>query len=375
MTALSALRDWLLSPAGLAALGVLLFILITIALASVVLKIVRAVRGGGKARTPSNDPTDPLERAAKPAKSRGAIGLARLREATTARFSGTAEPRLGKRRDEREEDDESNEPTAADAVRGGAAVAAAPAASAASAVSSVPVASAPVAPTASVAPEALPAVRLGDLLLSLPFRPIEGLTTGHANFCGMSIEAVFFPGAVNGLANPVERIVPFLPPEACTLLFKESDRATFRAGDLFAQPDAVIRIPGGLVSVEYKSKGGRNDDPERWAEQIREKDLLQAVVNALVLSAETQEPVAAILRTHNAAYFLRPTAELKRIVECSVEPACVMLRSAGNTRIGIGAADLAGMLAVTVSTRWPKPRHAGHEAGEAAHREMLDRQA
>lgn len=364
MTALSALRDWLLSPAGLAALGVLLFILITIALASVVLKIVRAVRGSGKARAPSNDP---LERAAKPAKSRGAIGLARLREATTARFSGTAEPRLGKRRDERE-GDESNDPTAAEAVRGGVAVSAASSAPAAS------VGSAPAVPVASVAPEALPAVRLGDLLLSLPFRPIEGLTTGHANFCGMSIEAVFFPGAVNGLANPVERIVPFLPPEACTLLFKESDRATFRAGDLFAQPDAVIRIPGGLVSVEYKSKGGRNDDPERWAEQIREKDLLQAVVNALVLSAETQEPVAAILRTHNAAYFLRPTAELKRIVECSVEPACAMLRSAGNTRIGIGAADLAGMLAVTVSTRWPKPRHSGHEAGEAAHREMLDRQ-
>lgn len=369
MTALSALRDWMLSPAGLAALGVLLFILITIALASVVLKIVRAVRGGGKTRTPSNDP---LERAAKPAKSRGAIGLARLREATTARFSGTAEPRLGKGRSEHEGDDESNEPTAAEAVRGGVAASASPAASATSAVSSAPAASAPAAP---VAPEALPAVRLGDLLLSLPFLPIEGLTTGHANFCGMSIEAVFFPAAVNGLTNPVERIVPFLPPEACTLLFKESDRATFRAGDLFAQPDAVIRIPGGLVSVEYKSKGGRNDDPERWTEQIREKDLLQAVVNALVLSAEAKEPVAAILRTHNAAYFLRPTAELKRIVECSVEPACAMLRSAGNTRIGIGAADLAGMLAVTVSTRWPKPRHAGHEAGEAAHREMLDRQA
>lgn len=357
MTALSALRDWLLSPAGLATLGVLLFVLITIALASVVLKIVRAVRGGGKTRTPSNDP---LERAAKPAKSRGAIGLARLREATTARFSGTAEPRLGKHSAEREEDNESNVPAAADAVRGGTGTSVATA----TAVSSAP-----------AAPEAHPAVRLGDLLLSLPFRPIEGLTTGHANFCGMSIEAVFFPAAVNGLTNPVERIVPFLPPEACTLLFKESDRATFRAGDLFAQPDAVIRIPGGLVSVEYKSKGGRNDDPERWAEQIREKDLLQAVVNALVLSAEAKEPVAAILRTHNAAYFLRPTAELKRIVECSVEPACAMLRSAGNTRIGIGAADLAGMLAVTVSTRWPKPRHAGHEAGEAAHREMLDRQA
>ena len=137
----------------------------------------------------------------------------------------------------------------------------------------------------------------------------------------------------------------------------------------------MIRIPGGLVSVEYKSKGGRNDDPEHWAERIREKDLLQAVVNALVLSAETNEPVAAILRTHNAAYFLRPTAELKRIVELSVEPACAMLRSAGNTRLGIGASDLAGMLAVTVSMRWPKPRHAGHDAGEAAHRDMLDRQA
>ena len=102
MTALSALRDWLLSPAGLATLGVLLFILITIALASVVLKIVRAVRGGGKTHASSNDP---LERAAKPAKSRGAIGLARLREATTARISGTAEPRLGTNRAEREEEE------------------------------------------------------------------------------------------------------------------------------------------------------------------------------------------------------------------------------------------------------------------------------
>lgn len=360
MSALSELRDWLLSPAGLAVLGILLFVLITIALASVVLKIVRAIRGG-KVRTSSNDPL------ARAPKSRGAIGLARLREATAARFSETEEPHLGKRRADREADDEQ---TAADVVREGVSeIAGANAAARAASTSAT-------TSTAPAAPETLPSVRLGELLLSLPFRPIEGLTTGHANFCGMSIEAVFFPAdAVNALANPVERLVPFLPTEACTLLFKESDRATFRSGDLFAQPDAVIRIPGGLVSVEYKSKGGRNDDPEHWTERIREKDLLQAVVNALVLSAETNEPVAAILRTHNAAYFLRPTAELKRIVELSVEPACAMLRSAGNTRLGIGASDLAGMLAVTVSMRWPKPRHAGHDAGEAAHRDMLDRQA
>lgn len=126
-----------------------------------------------------------------------------------------------------------------------------------------------------------------NFLLTLPFERRVGLSMAHADLCGAGIEAVFFdPEAVSRWDDVTLRLVPFLPQGSGKLLITESDRETFSSGDLFAQPDAVIELSSGLIALEYKSKGGRSEDPLRWAEAMRTKDILQTVINALVLSAE-----------------------------------------------------------------------------------------
>ena len=122
------------------------------------------------------------------------------------------------------------------------------------------------------------------------------------------MEAVFFdPEPVSRLDEDAVRLVPFLPANAAKLLLTESDRETFKAGALCAQPDAVLELPAGLIALEYKSKGGRFDDPLRWAETMRTKDLIQTVLAAAALSVAAGRPAAPVLRTTNAVFFLRPT--------------------------------------------------------------------
>ena len=82
-----------------------------------------------------------------------------------------------------------------------------------------------------------------EFLKTLPFMVRQGLSTEHADMLGIGVEAVFFPAeAVNRLDDPVLRLVPFLPADEGELLCRESDRRTFQAGGLYAQPDAVIAL-------------------------------------------------------------------------------------------------------------------------------------
>lgn len=212
------------------------------------------------------------------------------------------------------------------------------------------------------------------VLLTLPFERRPGLTTAHAELCGMGIEAVFFdPELVARIEDDPIRLVPFLPADMGRILFRESDRETFRAGPLRAQPDAVIELTTGLIALEYKSKGGRPEDPIRWAETMREKDLLQTVVNALVLSAESGRPVAPVLRTHNAVFFLRPGEAVLKLLRENVDSALLFLANSmdGLDRPGISALDYAGLMTVGMSKRFPKPRSAMNDFGETAHKKLL----
>ena len=213
-----------------------------------------------------------------------------------------------------------------------------------------------------------------QILLTLPFERRPGLTTAHAELCGMGIEAVFFdPELVARIEDDPIRLVPFLPPDMGRILFRESDRETFRAGPLFAQPDAVIELTTGLIALEFKSKGGRPEDPIRWAEAMREKDLIQTVVNALVLSAESGRPVAPVLRTHNAVFFLRPGETVQTLLKDNVDGAVIFLDASmqGLDRPGISALDYAGLMQVGIAKRFPKPRSISSAYGEAAHKALL----
>lgn len=215
-----------------------------------------------------------------------------------------------------------------------------------------------------------------NFLLTLPFERRNGLSMAHADLCGAGIEAVFFdPETVSRWDDVTLRLVPFLPQEAAKLLITESDRETFCAGDLFAQPDAVIELASGLIALEYKSKGGRSEDPLRWAEAMRTKDILQTVINALVLSAESGRPAAPVLRTTNAVFFIRPTQELRELIEAKLGGAkqFLSLDVDGAGKSTISASDYAELLIPIVAKLFPRPASSGSLLGMKAHEEMLAR--
>ena len=221
------------------------------------------------------------------------------------------------------------------------------------------------------APDPLAGTRF---LLTLPFERRSGLSMAHADLCGIGVEAVFFdPEPVSRLDEDAVRLVPFLPANAAKLLLTESDRETFKAGALCAQPDAVLELPAGLIALEYKSKGGRFDDPLRWAETMRTKDLIQTVLAAAALSVAAGRPAAPVLRTTNAVFFLRPTNELKNLLSAHVQEAesFLLSTSEGAGRPGISASDYAALMIPALEKLYPREPSSGSEAGEAAHQEML----
>lgn len=210
-----------------------------------------------------------------------------------------------------------------------------------------------------------------EFLKTLPFVLREGLVTRHIDLLGIGVEAVFFPvDAVNAIGDTVLRLVPFLPEEAGTLICREQDRRTFTVGPLFAQPDAVIALRHGLLSVEYKSRGGRCDHPDDLIGSLRPKDLLQTVIEAMVLSASESRPVAPILRTHNAVYFLRPSPAIMALLTERLESA-VSFISPYAERSGISASDYASLCLVPAQMLNKSLPGQQNTAGEKAHRDML----
>ena len=212
-----------------------------------------------------------------------------------------------------------------------------------------------------------------EFLKTLPFIVRQGLSTGHADMLGIGVEAVFFPAeAVNRLDDPVLRLVPFLPADEGELLCRESDRRTFQAGGLYAQPDAVIALrAGGVLAVEYKSRGGRMDDPHDIPGSLRPKDLLQTVIGAMVLSASEGVACAPVLRTNNAVYFLRPGKTLATLLAERIGAAVSFVKPYAE-RSGISASDYAELCVVPAQMLSGRPvRSEGDLRGEAAHALML----
>lgn len=218
------------------------------------------------------------------------------------------------------------------------------------------------------APQPLP-----RLLYTLPFQSRRSLRPAHADICGMGIEAVFFPPEEAAAdTDPARRLVPFLPAGVGRVLTTEGDGVRFCMGELVAEPDAVIELPAGLIILEVKPKGGRPDDPLNWAQTIREKDLLQTLAAAIAAAHQTGRPAAAVLRTTNAVYFLRPGPAAVKFLADAIEPAHELWRTtSGDDRPGIAALDFAAIVAAPFARLWPKPEHEGHRDGRERHKAML----
>lgn len=417
---MDALYAFAATPEGMLLLVGAAFIAVVLAITAVIFWIGSLIRRTGRGAPvaeetedaedeEAEDPLENFDRRAAVRASRAPIALARMR-AVGPDITAAAEPHLPGA--------ESAMPAAA-TVAPVAPVAPEAAAPVPPAVQAVPVASAapaaPVAPAAAVPPvPPVPAVPVtpvfqavppapapamppepafdetpvrrpqrprdpfegASFLLTLPFVRRHGLSTAHAEIFGMDVEAVFFdPEDVSCWDEDALRLVPFLPEGLARLLLTEGDREVFRADALCAQPDAVLELPGGLIALEYKSRGGRLDDPLRWAGAMRGKDLIQTVLGALALSRDSGRPAAPVLRTNNAVFFLRPSPELKRLLGAHLAEAETFLLSAseGTARPGIAASDYAELLQPALERIYPRAPSEGSVAGEAAHAEMLRR--
>lgn len=354
MNALSRLEDLIATPQGLIIAVLAGFIALTLLITLLGFLLVRLLRKKPRIAEAASG-ADPLL-APRARRSNAPIGLARLREESLPEETTPAAP------------------NAAPAQVPAEAVPTTQAADQSPALSLMAARSAKLSA----------AWQAASLLPTLPFAMRPGLETAHADICGIGVEAVFFDPDVARLINDdALRLAPFLPAGAAEVLLTEADRETLRADMLFAQPDAVMALSSGLLVLEYKSKGARPEDRERWAETMREKDLLQTIINALVASARWGRPAAPVLRTHDAVFFLRPSPAVTALIKESAEAASDFLSTAlaacadgaeePAARPGIAAADLAALLAVPLAKRFPKRPTASHRQGEAMHATLLAR--
>ena len=198
---------------------------------------------------------------------------------------------------------------------------------------------------------------------TLPFVTSNLFRRESAPCAGLTVHAVFFdPDELPETDHTERRLIPFLPEKASEVLVRETDRRNFRTGILVAQPDAVLMLEKGLVSVEFKSKGGRFDDVTAWREKLRPADLYQTLLAAMAVSLEEARPVAPGLRTMNAVYFLHPSQELVNELALIVPRAAQFLESDS-----VGAKDVADLATVLLRKRYAQT----NREGEIAHREML----
>jgi hypothetical protein len=128
---------------------------------------------------------------------------------------------------------------------------------------------------------------------------------------GIRVKPFFFDGdAASAEANPAKRILPFFKIASPKLLFADSDKKNFYHGNIVAQPDAVFEHANGLISVEYKSVGGKIHVPSEWRQSIRIKDMLQCLVAGFVVAQHYKKPTACVLRYNNVCYLLVPSSDL-----------------------------------------------------------------
>lgn len=322
---LDRIQDAAATPQGLIIAVLAGFIVLTLLITLLGFLAVGLLRRRAKPQNGSIDspavPLDPLA-AAKPPKRRSTapIGLARLRDETPDFSAAMAEPRLAPQ---------------------------APAASE-TAVQPLP----PGSPAAEQSARLAAALDGASLLQTLPFAARPGLETAHADIDGIGVEAVFFDPDVAALITdePV-RLVPFLPAGAAQTLFSPEHRETLRADGLYARPDAVLAIAGGLLTVKRKPWRIEPREREAWAQRLRRQDLLEAVVDALAASAELARPAAPLLRLDNAVFFLRPSPAAAEKIQSNVAAADAFLSKILGPAIrpAITAKDYAALLAAAFS--------------------------
>lgn len=132
---------------------------------------------------------------------------------------------------------------------------------------------------------------------------------------GIRAKPYFFDGdAFAAEPDPAKRILPFFLSASPRLLFSDGDKKNFRHGNIVAQPDAVFEHANGLISVEYKSIGGKIHAPCDWRRNIRIKDMLQCLIAGYVVAQHYKKITDCVLRYNNVCYLLAPGFDILEIV-------------------------------------------------------------
>jgi len=128
---------------------------------------------------------------------------------------------------------------------------------------------------------------------------------------GFDIRAYFFDALIaEAQTEFCQRMLPIFQQAAPLVWVTDADKRDFKAGNLIARPDAVLVHGNCLISLEYKSQSGRNASPTDWPRKLPTAGLLQCLAAAMAVAVHTGQPVAPMLRCHNAVYFLHPKQQV-----------------------------------------------------------------
>lgn len=191
-------------------------------------------------------------------------------------------------------------------------------------------------------------------------------------FYGCEITPFFFDNRkTDDETDFVRRVLPFMnSATSVEVLYTEKDKKNFYHGDIVSQPDAVLHQRRTYITVEYKSLSGTNNklhDKNRWEQQIRLKDVLQAVINSLQVSVVEDMPCVTLLRYVNVAYYISPSAELCQYILDKAPDA----KKFYNERKYVSSSQLAELIEPSVKKMFDLQETEAQKNGKKAHESML----
>lgn len=191
-------------------------------------------------------------------------------------------------------------------------------------------------------------------------------------FYGCEITPFFFDSrTVENEPDFVRRVLPFINSHNLVeVLYTEKDKKNFRYGHIIAQPDAVLKQYKNLITVEYKSLSGTSNkmhDKNRWEQQIRLKDVLQAIINSLQVSIVEDMPCVTLLRYVNVVYYISPSAKLCQYILDKALDA----KNFYHEKNYVSSSQLSDLLEPLVKKMFELEETEAQKQGKKAHESML----
>lgn len=189
---------------------------------------------------------------------------------------------------------------------------------------------------------------------------------------GSEITPFFFDSrTVENETDFVRRVLPFMKTfNDIEVLYTEKDKKNFRYGHIVAQPDAVLKQWKNLLTLEYKSLSGTSNklhDKNRWEQQIRLKDILQAIINSLQVSIVEDMPCVTLLRYVNVVYYISPSAKLCQYILDKALDA----KNFYHEKNYVSSSQLSDLLEPLVKKMFELEETEAQKQGKKAHESML----